>query len=192
MSSSSIIKMAKREGQGLPGENLYEWKSGCQVKADPDVAMEVFQAISDRDGSITAPAVLEEASHPLSPLHRDFEWNDTAAANAHRLAQAGHLVRSLTIRIRREDNSFTPPTRAIVNVQPFPEDVEPPSYRRGNTQHRHFIPVRAALSEPEQRAMLLRQAVRELQVYRRRYRDMAELVGLFDAVWDLEKKVGLG
>lgn len=54
------------------------------------------------DGVLTPEAVVSEARDPTSPLHTEFEWNDSVAATAHRLAQARKIIRSVRIEIIEE------------------------------------------------------------------------------------------
>lgn len=51
-----------------------------------------LQAIYDRDGKLTAEAVIAEASDPDSPLHGQFEWDDVTAGHSWRLTQARRLI----------------------------------------------------------------------------------------------------
>lgn len=48
-------------------------------------------------GDALAPHVLEKARDVRSALHRYFEWDDTLAAEAHRLTQAEQLVRRVHV-----------------------------------------------------------------------------------------------
>ena len=65
----------------------------------------------DQDGILTAEAVVEAAKDPESPLHHQFEWDDSAAAHAHRLNQARQLIRTVVIRENHQ------PARRYVNVR---------------------------------------------------------------------------
>lgn len=41
--------------------------------------------------------VVEAARSPKSPMHAQFEWDDSKAAEAHRLEQARYLIRSIEV-----------------------------------------------------------------------------------------------
>lgn len=49
------------------------------------------------DGRLSPQIILSEAENSASPLHDQFEWDDTVAAHAHRLEQARTIIRSVTI-----------------------------------------------------------------------------------------------
>lgn len=53
----------------------------------------------ERDGKLTAEAIVSEATDPDSPLHPTFEWDDDQAAHRWRLSQAEHLIRRYKIEI---------------------------------------------------------------------------------------------
>jgi hypothetical protein len=53
--------------------------------------------IYNRDGAITTSAVLTEARDPENPLHKHFEWDDSEAAEQHRLAQARNLIKRVRV-----------------------------------------------------------------------------------------------
>ena len=75
----------------------------------PDDQAEIVEAaladIADQRGFLTPRAVVEAARPQGSTLHPYFEWNDEAAAEEYRLAQARHLVRSVQVRVVDRNNN---------------------------------------------------------------------------------------
>ena len=62
---------------------------------------ERMQAIADANGGkLTPSAVVDDARNPSSPLHGQFEWDDSKAAEAYRVVQARTLIRSVECVIR--------------------------------------------------------------------------------------------
>ena len=57
-------------------------------------------ALQDDFGNITADRVVEAARDPESPLHGEFEWDDSKAAAQHRLNQARTLIRQVVYDVR--------------------------------------------------------------------------------------------
>lgn len=55
--------------------------------------LERLQSLEGDDGRITPEAVVEDARDPESPLHDEFEWDDSVAAEKYRLEQARRLLR---------------------------------------------------------------------------------------------------
>jgi hypothetical protein len=50
-------------------------------------------------GRLTPEGVVREAKDPKSPLHDQFDWNDSTAAHQYRLSQARDLIRSVRIEV---------------------------------------------------------------------------------------------
>jgi len=74
--------------------------------------------IADDRGYLTPRAVVEAARPETSRLHPFFEWNDEAAAEEYRLAQARHLVRSVQVRVvDRLNNERSLPKYHSVHVE---------------------------------------------------------------------------
>lgn len=68
-----------------------------------------LQEIADRDGHLTADAVIEDAQHPESPLHDQFEWDDAKAAMEARRETARRLIRSVKVVVRTETHTIAVP-----------------------------------------------------------------------------------
>lgn len=59
----------------------------------------------DNSGDLDPAAVVEAARKRTSPLHSAFEWNDSKAATAHRLQQAGRLISALIVTVVNEQGT---------------------------------------------------------------------------------------
>lgn len=107
--------------------------------------------IAERDGVLTAEAVVEAAASEESPLHAYFVWDDTLAAREYRLFQARVLIREIKIKVERTPDRVVPvkahrrsrPGDVPAVVRPVPADG-----------FKHIMEL---------------QARRELQVLRNRY-----------------------
>lgn len=59
---------------------------------------EELNRIAARNGGVIEPEkVVERARNPRSPLHSQFQWDDTEAAQQWRLEQARRLIRSVQV-----------------------------------------------------------------------------------------------
>ena len=128
---------------------------------------EALEAINGRDGTLSPPAVVTEARKATSPLHPFFEWDDGRAAEEHRINQARRLIRRYEVVVI---DSHPTPVRAFVSLG---------SDRKPGRGYRQMARV---LSDPEQRAELLEQAIRELHAVRSRYGQLQELALVFAAL----------
>jgi len=128
----------------------------------------VFESIQTRT-SLTPTAVVNHAKNPKSPLHRFFDWNDSTAAEKHRLEQARGLIQSVKIRIQADPDSAPRIVRAFVRIS---DSKNRSSYK----------PMLDVLSKKEWRAQLLSDAFEEMEIFERKYRELTELVEVFEAV----------
>ena len=97
----------------------YAWKKEARIPTGLDankVGTEIA-AITDERGEGKYAAVVDVASNPTSAMHTYFEWDDSAAAQAHRIDQARYLVRSVVpvvVNAHTEDE-YTATTRVFVS-----------------------------------------------------------------------------
>ena len=67
-----------------------------------------IQRIADHhNGRITPEQVVESASHPTSPLHDLFEWDNKQAGHKYRLGQARAIIRSMTVKVTVESRKVS-------------------------------------------------------------------------------------
>lgn len=66
------------------------------------IAKRLEKLASLNGGRLTPDAVLQDARSKSSPLHDQFEWDDSEAAKQWRLSQARELIRSVRIEIQTE------------------------------------------------------------------------------------------
>lgn len=116
-----------------------------------------LQAIYDRDGKLTPEQVVAEAADPDHTLHPYFTWDDTVAAHKYRLLQAAHLIRSCKIRVKVAPER-TERVRVFTHVP----------------TRQSYVPTVEALRRPEDRNVVLEQALRDLDALRRKYQALLD------------------
>jgi hypothetical protein len=157
----------------------YEFAAGARFQSgailDANVVGQHLELLRQREhGEITPEDVLNDARNPNSPLHSFFEWDDSAAAESHRIAQARGLIRSV-VAIYVDDVKPATRVRAYVHI---PEPGAP-----------HYRDTGQALSHAKTRKMVLERAWREFQQWRKRYEDMKEFADLFATADEVGKKI---
>jgi hypothetical protein len=125
-------------------------------------------------GEITPEDVLADAKHANSPLHSFFEWDDTAAAEQHRLQQARGLIRSV-VAIYTSPDAPAQRTRAYVHIK------EPGAS--------HYREASHAMSQKKTRDIVVQRALQELKQWQKRYKDLAEFAAIFEAAEEVEQKL---
>ena len=88
---------------------IYQWKSGSRIKADAQASGELMEKLSASEEGLTAQTLLDANRAENAPLHSEYEWNDTTAAEKYRLHQSGHFLRCiLAVEIQQEEQSEEP------------------------------------------------------------------------------------
>jgi hypothetical protein len=107
-----------------------------------------------------------------------FEWDDTVAAEKHRQEQARQLVRAVVV--RTETTNREPITvRAYVSL---------PS---NDVQRYAYVRTDMVFQKKELREIVLRRALRELENWERRYRDLMEFADLLAAIKEAKKLIAV-
>lgn len=140
---------------------IYKWKEGSQHKVSAQIAGEVCEVL-EKNGELNAQNLVDVSRPEDAPLHDEFEWDDSIAAEMYRKTQAGAIIRHLAI----ETETVTP-VRAY-----FPIEVKSNKYEHIETIIRH----------EDKYAVLLKQALRELEAFQRKYQMLSELQELFDVI----------
>lgn len=154
-------------------EMVYQWKPRFNVPVDAQVAGEELERLRVRNnGQLTPPSVVRAAEPEDSPLHPAFEWDDEEAAQKFREDQARYMLRGITVSVER-DGEAAKPIRAFVNVE-------------ADDDSRGYIDVITAMSDKALRQQVLARAKQELDDWRNRYNEYAELAGVFEAIDRLE------
>ena len=165
-----------RHGCRKGSEMVYRWKDGARVPAgsDPQIIGDEIERLRTRSGGLlTAKHILKAAKAKRSPLHPHFEWDDTAAAEKYRQAQASYLLRVVVVAAAEDEEPFKP-VRAFVTVG---DDDE--------AQPRTFTHIRAAMRDDGLREQVLARARKEVRAWRQRYdgfREFSELFAVIDEV----------
>ncbi len=135
------------------------------------IQVELEQIIKDdNDGLLKVHAIVKFAEDPETALHSRFIWDDSKAARAYRLVQAGAVVR-LYIDVIHEDK---PATRVFVSL---PED------RAAGGGYRYIMDV---LTDEQRRAQLITQALDDFRFLRKKYQNLKELAEIYKAIDETE------
>ena len=121
---------------------------------------------ANNDGILRPEIVVEAARAKTSPLHSSFEWDNTRAAEAHRLWQARQLIVSVTIKYEGVKNSS-------------PIYVSLKKDREAGGGYRTMV---AVLSDDELREQLLEDARQDMEIFRQKYCGLAKLAKVFAAM----------
>ena len=151
----------------------YERRSSFRLHGKAQALGQEIERLRRKRGHLTAQLLVDEASDPASKLHNEFQWDDTAAAEAYRLDQASYLLRAIVI-VREPQNGDPRIVRAFVHLAD--EEAGPV-----------FTSITVAMGDPLMRLQVLDRAWRELEGWRQRYSEYHELAKVFAAMDEREK-----
>ena len=140
---------------------VYKFKQGARIKTDAQIAGAELERL-EADGNLTAKALVDASRPAEAPLHKEFEWDDSIAAESYREMQARHIINS--IEIVREERE---PVRAFFNIE------------RTDSQYHH---VDVIMRQEDSRQKLLMSALAELKAFERKYAQLTELAAVFEAI----------
>lgn len=146
---------------------VYKWKSNSRIKCDAQVAGEFLEKI-EREKGLTATNLLDASRDENSPLHDEFEWDDSIAAEEYRKTQAAYIIRHIEVVIRKEENQEET-TRAFFVIK---QDENAQSYK----------PITVIMQNKDDAEQLYQQALRELQAFRRKYSTIQKLTNIFKVI----------
>lgn len=124
------------------------------------------------DNKLDPVAVVEAARDKTSPLHDCFTWDNSEAAHQFRLIEARKLI------------------QVHVEMLPGSSDSSPVwvSLTTDRNAGGGYRPLVSILSNADQRAMLLSDALRDLEYFRKKYGMLKELAAVFAAAKKVKKK----
>lgn len=160
----------------------YIWRKGHHPLGDADVFGRYYNGLRRRHPEVTAEILVQAATRNSSPIHENFEWDNTIAGHAHRLDQARSMMRSIVVYDETTEGP-TPPVRYLIAVVPKATTPEP--------SMKVYIPLREAMADPTRRLEVLMQSIRDLRAFQTKYRQLTELAGVFEAIDKAALKVAL-
>jgi hypothetical protein len=129
----------------------------------------ILDLAKQHDGEITPEIVLNEAKSPESPLHKQFCWDDTKAAEMFRLAQAAALIRRIKVTYTTDKKEIR--VRAFVNVRPQINDDETPEEQAKGI----YVTLTRASSVESYREQMIKACRRDVEAFRTKYSAITEV-----------------
>lgn len=140
---------------------VYKWGSSPVTRrVTADVAGRELERIAEAHGGAYTPRdVWVENRAQNAPLHDEFTWNDTLAADRWRDNEASHLIRHLV----RYENPDAEPVRAFVSVT-----------REGDGRPT-YTAITRVLASPVLRDQMIQQAWADWKAFERKYQRLLDL-----------------
>ena len=150
---------------------VYKWKTTF-YKTSAEVAAEEMNRLA-ADNNLTAKALVD-ASRPVdAPLHDEFEWDDSIAAEKWREQEARVMIASITVVADEEVQAE--PVRAFFNIEPAIPVYEP---------------IQTIIQDSLKADRLFSQAMSELDSFRRKYNSIKEFARMFSEIENIRHNHG--
>jgi hypothetical protein len=172
---------AARQGKAWQRRQGNEKQKGKSMKKENIIAAELRRIAKDNDGILKPEAVVEAARPKGSPLHSQFDWNNSVAAEKWRIHQARNLIR-VTIEWLNIPGKSEP-----VEIRPFVSLTTDRKNEGGG--YRETLVV---LRNKESRDQLLADALAELQAIEQKYAALQELAEVFAASRKVRAQIQMG
>jgi hypothetical protein len=167
------------EWQGIAGTETK--KKGNSMAKQNIIAVELRRISQENDGVLKPEAVVEAARPKGSPLHSQFDWNNSEAAEKWRIHQARNLIR-VTVEWLNVPGKSEP-----VEIRPFVSLTTDRKNEGGG--YRETLVV---LRNKESRDQLLADALAELQAIEQKYAALQELAEVFAASRKVRAQIQMG
>lgn len=151
------------------------------VGVPQEAAREIRQVYESTAGHAMPAAVLTVAKDPSSALHRYFEWDDSAAAEAHRLSQAENLVRRVRVKVIPADEQAKP-----INVRAYVSRRELPAKEESDVQPGGYLAIEDIASETDRQAALMQSIRRDVLRLQSKYVSVDEFARIVNEVLEGE------
>lgn len=143
---------------------IASWRKGFEGFAKGADAQKVYEEIGD--AGITPEELLEKARNESSELHKCFTWEDSEAAEKWRIHEARRIIQTLVIEVKETE------------VQPRKEfRIFQPS-----STSKEYQPIQFFKRNQDEYEKLLERAKNELQIFKNRYSEIAELEEVIKAI----------
>jgi len=140
-------------------------KFDAVFKNPAEVAGPVCLKLRESEVGLTPESLLDASRDENAPLHNEFEWDDTVAAEKFRKEQARCIIRHLVIqRIDATEEGY-PKERAFIYT---------------GEKASGYVPMKDALSNDTWRTNLLKAAKRDMNYFVAKYHRLEELTKVID------------
>lgn len=149
---------------------IYSWKPTARIKADAQKTGEMCRELENTVG-LTPKTLLEANREEGTLLHDEFEWNNDIAAEAYRETQARYIIRNLCATVEPSEKT---PARAF-----FPIVCE-------SSTTKNYESIDVILKSEDKSKELFNNAMKELNAFKAKYKQLTELQSVFEAIDQIE------
>ena len=140
---------------------VYGYRVPGLFKTDINIVNKIFNELEEK-GELT-PEKLVDISRPVNaPLHDEFEWDNTVAAEKWRCEQARQLIKGVVI-VHRQ------------TIDEARKDIVERAYVASGERIHRYVTLEHALTNEQWRNQLLNDAKKDMEAFIAKYRRLTEL-----------------
>lgn len=149
---------------------------------DAQIYGEELIKISNSIG-LTPENVIEQAKSKSNPLHDYFEWDNSLASEKWRKQQARFLINEISWVIEKQDYK----TKEVTfKITPAFESVN--VINESGESNKEYKPIYEIMNQEDLRRQVLSNAIREIDFWQNKYRELRELTPIFNVINKTKKK----
>lgn len=148
------------------------WKRKPKNAPSADIAHAVIEEIRHRRGAVTPQLLVIDAKKKKSPLHGCFEWDDSKAAEQHRVTQARNILSYICVEVEQDE-----PDEKPQQVRAF---IAPSSV--GKDSKTSYVPVDEVRNDAEMQSAYLHQLQNELNSIKNKIKSFKEFAAVVRAI----------
>ena len=159
----------------------YKYRINGLQKVSAEVTGAVCKDLIDKEGAVTPQRLVEVSKPKDAPLHDEFEWNNTIAAQKYREEQARQIIKNIVIIEVKEEEAQPKAVKCWVNSDRAFVPTDEGAHR--------YVTINAALNDTSWRDNLLKAARRDMLSFIAKYKRLTELGKIISDITDfLEPK----
>lgn len=157
----------------------YVFKTGRYFKTDAQTIGEVCERL-EKEGNLT-PKKLVDVSRPKNaPLHKEFEWNNSIAAEKYREVQAGYLIRSIEVKITEIPSETANLDVTITKEQ---NEITTRAFHAVDRDGKGYDSLETISNDEEKTEKLMEICLKDIKYFKEKYLVLRScLPGLFDEI----------
>ena len=156
-------------------------KKSYRIKTDPQVIGEYCYNLEQKKGGKLTPKELVEAARDVnSPLHNEFEWNDTKAAQKYREWQARYIISSIELVIETVETEPVLLDLQITESEPYGVKF----YHSLDGTKSGYENLLSISNDSEKRKKLLENCLKDIATFREKYNTLRKTLPKLFAVID--------
>ncbi len=138
-------------------------RPGFHLKTKPQIVGEVCQSLEQK-GKLTPKDLVNASRDKNAPLHNEFEWRNSIAAEKYREVQAGYIIRSVAVKLTSLPQEIT-----TLNLQITESKDSVRFYHAIGENRKGYENLNTISSDEEKCSRLLNLCLKDIATFKEKY-----------------------